>query len=148
MTVYCTKADMLARFDPRTLVQLTDRPASDAAPAATEISDAVLDQARADAGALIDSYLAVVTRLPLASVPPALVPVACNLVLAALYRDAVPEHVAGLRKQAIRWLEDVRDNRVRLFTDAVTTTEGEGAGLVETRGAERMFDSQTLRDVL
>jgi phage gp36-like protein len=144
---YCTKADMLARFDPRTLVQLTDRPADDTVPPATTITDSVLDQAIADASALIDSYLAVIATLPLPSVPAVLTAMACNLVLAALYRDAMPDHVALLRKNAIGWLEGVRDNKIRLFTDGTTTTEGEGAGLPELDYPARQFDACKLRDV-
>jgi phage gp36-like protein len=144
MTAYCTKPDMLARFDPRTLVQLTDRPADDTVPPATTITDAVLDQAIADASNMIDSYIAVVQPLPLPSIPPALVKVACDLVLAALYRDAVPEHVAKAASAAIGWLKDVRENKVRLFPDD-RPTEGTGAGLVETAGPEREFTAKTLR---
>ncbi|MBX9944946.1 MAG: DUF1320 domain-containing protein [Reyranella sp.] len=141
---YCTKPDMLARFDPRTLVQLTDRPADDTVPPATAITDSVLNQAIADADATIESYLAVSHVLPLPSVPPALVRLACDLALANLYRDAMPEHVAKAQAMAMSWLRDVRDNKVRLFPSD-PATEGQGAGLVETRGPERQFTATTLR---
>lgn len=144
MTTYCTKADMLARFDPRTLVQLTDRPANDTIEPATEITDAVLDQARADAGDLIDGYLAVAYPLPLPSTPPALVRVACEVTLAFLYRDSLPDHVAALRKSALAWLGDVRDNKVRLFPSD-PPTEGKGDGLVEMTAADRIFTRDSMK---
>ncbi len=147
MTAYCTKDDMLARFDPRTLVQLTDRPADDTVPPATAITDSVLNQAMADAGDLIDTYLAVAHTLPLPSTPPALVKVACEISLATLYRDAMPEHVEKLKSAALGWLRDVRDNKVRLFPNDAPT-EGKGAGLVERSGPDRKFTATTLRDVL
>lgn len=148
MTAYCTKADMLARFDPRTLVQLTDRPADDTVTPATAINDSVLDQARADAGTLIDGYVSVITTLPIADAGALaqLVPVACDIALYKLYRDSVPELVAKKYEAAIGWLKRVVDNQVRLFASGAPT-EGEGAGLVETAGPERVFDSRTLRDV-
>ncbi len=114
---------------------------------ATAITDAVLDQAIADAGAFIDGYVAVVYKLPLASIPPALIKIACEIALANLYRDAMPEHVAGLKTSGVSWLRDVRDGKVRLFPDDAPT-DGAGAGLVETTGPARMFDARTLRDVL
>lgn len=141
---YCTKADMLARFDPRTLVQLTDRPANDTVEPATEITDAVLDQARGDVGDLIDGYLAVTYALPLPTTPPSLVRVACELTLAFLYRDSMPEHVAALRKAAMAWLADVRDGRVRLFPND-PPTEGKGGGLVEMTTSDRIFTRESMK---
>lgn len=138
---------MLARYQPRTLVQLTDRPADDTVPVATTITDSVLDQAIADASDLIDSYLAVVTPLPLTDVPPRLVACCCTLVFASLYQDAAPEKVSKDRDREMGWLRDVRDNKIRLFPDGAST-EGEGAGLVETNGSERMFTRDSLKDAL
>lgn len=144
---YCTKADMLARFDARTLVQLTDRPADDTVEPATAITDAVLDQARGDAGDLIDGYLAVAYALPLPSTPPALVRVACEITLSLLYRDAMPEHVAAMRKAAELWLANVRDQKIRLFPNDAPA-EGKGDGLVETNGSGRVFTADTMKGLL
>jgi phage gp36-like protein len=148
VSTYCTKDDMLARFDPRTLVQLTDRPADDTVPPATAITDSVLDQARTDAGTLIDSYISVVTVLPVtdASALSALTLVACDIAFAKLYRDAMPELVSKKHDQAIQWLRDVRDNKMRLFASGAAT-EGEGAGLPELAYPERQLDARKLRDV-
>jgi phage gp36-like protein len=147
MSIYCAKADMVARFQPRTLVQLTDRPADDTVPVATAITDSVLDQAIGDASDLIDTYLAVVTTLPIDPVPPRLVACCCTIVLASLYQDAIPEKVAKDRDREIAWLRDVRDNKIRLFPDG-TPTAGDGEGLVMTNGSTRMFTRDSLKDAL
>lgn len=147
MTAYCTRDDMLARFDPRTLVQLTDRPADDTVAPATTITDAVLEKAIADASDEIDSYIRSVATLPLAEIPPTINQAASYIALANLYRDAIPEKVAADRERWLRWLRDVRDNKVRLFVDD-TTTEGEGAGMPELVYPEREFNARKLRDAL
>jgi phage gp36-like protein len=147
MTAYCTKADMQARFDTRTLVQLTDRPADDTVAPATTITDSVLDQAIADAGSTIDGYVGVVHTLPLTDLPPILIQHACNLALYNLYRDATPDQVTKRHDAAIAFLRDVAANKVRLFADD-RPEEGTGAGLVETSGPERRYTAKTLRGAL
>lgn len=147
MTAYCTLADMAARYDPRRLVQLTDRPADDTVQPATAVTESVLDQAIADASALIDTYLSVVTPLPLAEVPPRLVACCCALTFASLFQDAIPEKAGADRDRELQWLRDVRDNKIRLFPDG-TTTEGEGVGMPETDYPCRVFDARKLRDGL
>jgi phage gp36-like protein len=154
MTAYCAQSDLQARFNTRLLIQLTDLPESDATPPATTITGAVLTQAIADASAEIDSYLAVEYTLPLGSTPPYLVSVACDLVLAALYRRntmAVPDHVSSAESAARGWLKKVQAREVRLFpaqADDDAADIGEGAGMPQTNELEREMSRRKLRDAL
>ena len=147
MTAYCTLADMQARFDNRTLVQLTDRPADDTVLPATTITESVLDQAIADASATIEGYIGVVQPLPLAELPAVLVQHACNLTLYNLYRDATPDQVVKRHDAAIAFLRDVAARKVRLLPAEAEET-GEGAGLVETTGSKRVFTFRSMRGVV
>lgn len=115
---YATLADLVARFGEEQLVQLTDRLA------AGVIDEAVLDQAIADASALIDGYLAGRYPVPLSPAPAILVGYACDLARYNLFPDAnlADDHAVRIRhRDAIRFLELVGQGRLSLgMTPAAT----------------------------
>jgi phage gp36-like protein len=74
---YATPADLAVRYGADRLIDLTDRDADGVA------DDPQIAQALADATAEIDGYLAARYRLPLPTIPPLLVRLACDI---AIYR--------------------------------------------------------------
>lgn len=105
---YATQADLVARFTESEIGQVADTDGSG------EIDPALVARALADADAEIDAALAVRYQLPLASVPPLLVRIACDLARFSFYTDAVPEVVALRQKNAVRLLADIAAGRVSL----------------------------------
>lgn len=108
---YATLADMTARFGEEQLIQLSDR-------AGTGVMDeSVIEQALADASAVVDGYLAGRYPVPLDPVPAILVGYVCDLARYNLYPDAqMPdEHPVRQRhKDAIRFLETVGQGKLNL----------------------------------
>lgn len=105
---YAALADMVDRFGELELVQLTDA----ASPGV--IDEALLNRALADAGAVIDGYLGGRYGLPLASIPPVLVGLACDLARARLYKDAMPEVVKQRHEDALRYLSQLGQGKITL----------------------------------
>ena len=138
---YATAAQMEEQFGTRELIALTDRDNVGA------VDSAVLARALADADAEIDSYLAGRYTLPLAGTFPALVRHACNLARYHLSGADVTEveAVRNRYKDAIRWLESVRDGKTRLAADAAGLPATEPAR-ISVVGPERTFTSDTLAD--
>lgn len=95
---YAATADLVARFGESELIQLSDRLGDGVMDAA------VINQALADAGAVIDGHLAGLYTLPLAPVPAILVGYACDLARERLYKDAAPETVGRRADDARRFL--------------------------------------------
>ncbi len=117
---YATQADLETRFGAEELVALTDRAGGGA------IDGSVVERALADAVALADSYLARRHTLPLASTPPALRPVVCDVARYKLHEDAPTEEVRRRYEDALAWLRDVAVGRVALEAAAPgsSTTPG------------------------
>ena len=118
--MYCTQADIEARFGQAELVQLTDR-------SRTGTVDAVaVAQAIGDATAEIDVYLATRYTLPLSAVPPVLVRVACDLAVyhlfAARRSGGVVESVRDRYKDAVRLLENISKGSVTLGAEPPPAT--------------------------
>ncbi len=105
---YAVLSDLVARFGETELIQLTDRVGDGI------VDAAVVDQALADAGAVIDGYLAGRYLLPLASVPPILVSYACDLARSRMYHDAVPEVVAKRADEAVKFLAMLSQGKINL----------------------------------
>lgn len=105
---YATLSDLIARFGEAELIQLTDRQGDGI------VDQAVIDQALADAGAVIDGYLAGRYSLPLVSVPPILVGYACDLARARLYTDAAPEIVLKRESDALKFLALAAQGKINL----------------------------------
>lgn len=132
--MYGTKPDMIARYGEEELIQLTDRVA------AGVIDDTVLDQARADAAAEIDGYLAGRYQLPLAEVPPSLVRVACEIARYHLYDDAVTDNVKDRYDNAVRFLRALAKGDVTMVqSTGVSSETSESAGLAEFDDGRSVF---------
>lgn len=105
---YATQADLVARFTETEIGQVADTDGSG------EIDAALVARALADADAEIDAALAGRYQLPLATVPPLLTRIACDLARFSLYTDQVPQVVEMRQKNAVRLLSDIAAGRVSL----------------------------------
>jgi len=115
---YATRDEMIARFGEEELILLTDRDGAGA------IDDVPLARALDDADGDIDGYLAPRYALPLASVPPVLSRLACELARYYLYDDHATETVRTR-------YEDARDVLIAISKGTVQLGLPESAGTVE-----------------
>lgn len=108
--MYASVADLVARFTEEQLVQLSDRSG------AGVVDDAVVEQAIADASAVVDGYLAgrYADQLPLSPVPSVVVSYVCDLARANLYTDAMPDEVDKRAARATRFFELVGQGKLNL----------------------------------
>lgn len=139
---YATQTDLIDRFGAAELVQLTDkvnRPAS-------TIDPTPIDRALADAAALIDGFLAKSYRLPLATIPPILVKIACDIARYYLHGKAAEKDDAVSRgySEANRWLENVSKGLVTLEAEGVAAPQA-GGGTVKASAPGRVFTRDSLR---
>lgn len=134
---YATLADLQARFDEATLIQLTD----DAG--LGTIDAARISVAIAGTDSLIDGHLASRVALPLAIVPAWLIDVACDLAYFRLWRTTPPESVVKARDAALGLLRKVSDGIIRLDDGIEAQPTRPGAVLVE--GPDRVFSRQSLK---
>lgn len=137
---YATRADMEARYREIDLVQLTDVDE----PYTGGIVDAVLDQALADAAQLMDGYLRVRYRLPIAPVPDLLARLACVIAYHNLHRNGAPEEIQEAYKDALRTLGLIRDRKMDVGID--DDEPAPAAGEVHVAGPARTFSRDTLGD--
>ncbi len=105
---YCSKQDLIDRFGEEELISLTDRDGM------SMIDDQVLNQAIADADALMDGYLGSRYQLPLANVPQSLKPLACNMTRYQLHDDQSSEQVTERNKAAHAFLKSVSKGEISL----------------------------------
>jgi phage gp36-like protein len=105
---YATQADLEARFGVDELTQLTDRVNAGVPDAA------IVARALADSDAEIDGYLASRYALPLATVPPVLARIACDIARYRLWEDRASEEVRRRYEDARRLLESIARGQVSL----------------------------------
>jgi phage gp36-like protein len=110
MPVYAQIADLVGRYGEAEIVQLTDR----ATPPTGAIDTSVAERALGDADAEIDAYLGGAYTLPLASAPPVLTRVACDIARYRLWDDQAPEEVRHRYLDAVRLLEAIATGKVTL----------------------------------
>ena len=136
---YATKEDLIERFGEDEIVQLTDELQQG------EVDDLKLSRALGDADADINGYLSGRYTMPLASTPPIVQRLACEIARYHLYNKAAPEAVETRYKDAIRTLEGIAKGLLSLGLDAI-------GGLIAPSGAPdfsapaRIFTAQTLAD--
>lgn len=140
---YCTLQDLIIRFGDGELIALTD----DAGTSAIDVP--VVDQILADTSARIDGYLTDRYALPLAVVPAALVPVACDLahyLLASRNGQRIATDTVRQRyDDAISWLEKVAMGKFGLgLTSAGAELPSDR--LARHTGQRRRFTGRHLRD--
>ncbi len=105
---YATREDLEKRFDAGQLATVADRDGDGVA------DPDVLDLALADATAEIDGWIGGVYALPLPSVPPRLVAVACDIAFYRLHPADVPEDVRRRYEDAVAFLRAVAEGRATL----------------------------------
>lgn len=108
---YASQQNMIDRFGSDELIQLTDR-------GNLGVIDAtVLGQALADANTEIDSYLAGICTLPLATVPQRLIKIAADIARYELYGARCTDQVRARYTDAIAYLKLVVAGTVSLGLD-------------------------------
>lgn len=105
---YATQQDLVDRYGLDEIVQLTDRTGTG------QVDATVVARALADADAIIDAYVGLVTTLPLSSVPPRLSQAACVIARYSLWQDGHPDRVRLDYEDAIAWLRDIAAGRASL----------------------------------
>lgn len=128
---YCTKQDFLDRFGMEELLLLTDRENVGG------VDDTVLNRALADATAEIDGYVAVRYPLPLASVPPRLAQVACDITRYHLYAVQATDTVKERYGNAVKYLQALANGDVKLVGQSGATEET--AGVAEFESCRSVF---------
>lgn len=136
---YATRADYVSRFGADELLQLTDRNRDD-------VEDAgVLDQAFADAGAEIDSYLQSRYALPLPTVPAALVRICCDITRYRLFNDRAIDEVRNRYTDAVKYLTSIANGVVQLGLAAPAAASVQ-ADLPIVSSVDRVFSADSLSD--
>ncbi len=107
---YCTQSDILRKLDEARLVQLTDDEGLG------QVNAGRVEQAIADADALIDGYVGSRHAVPLSPVPAIIKTYSVAIAVYFLYgrRDRVPESRAQDYQDAVRFLELVAAGKVSL----------------------------------
>ena len=132
---YATVTDLVVRFGEQELVQLTNWTG------AGVIDVAIAQQALDDAEAEINGYLAVRHTLPLASVPPLLARIACDIARYRLWDDRASEEVRMRYEDARRVLEAIAAGRVTL---GVTPPESPAGPSPSVRPGRSVFDAASM----
>ncbi|MBL4751460.1 MAG: DUF1320 domain-containing protein [Amylibacter sp.] len=127
---YASLAQMTERFGERMLIALTDR--ADVATGLVDVS--VVDQALADADAVINGYLAGRYTLPLAQTPDLLTDLAQTLAIWKLHTSEPDPKIEADYKEAMRSLRDISTGTIRLDVAGV---EPAGTGSSGVRITDR-----------
>jgi phage gp36-like protein len=121
---YVTLQQLIDRFGEPALVALTDR-----GPVALGVIDeTAIDRAVADAGAVIDGYLARRYALPLTDVQPLLVKIAGDLVFYDLHTFQPDPKVEAAHKAALAMLRDISAGTVALTAAGIEAPNLGGTG--------------------
>lgn len=135
---YATEQNLIDRFGEDDIRQVADRD-GDGVNDAAAIAGAI-----GDAGDTIDAYVGSRYDLPLVSVPPRLVRVACELAFYYLHRFSPPEHVRKLYEDAMKFLGDVSTGRAKL--DIAGDDPAPAGDTIAAEGPDRTFSHDTLKD--
>lgn len=126
---YTTLAELTARFGEAMLISLTDRGDIHTG----TIDTAVVDQAIAEADAIIDGHVGVRYALPLAETPPLIMTLARDIAIYKLHVHATDPKIEEDYKAAMATLRDLSAGRVRLPIDGKDApgTGGSGARVTD-----------------
>ncbi len=132
------------QFGTRELTALTDREQVGV------INPSVLERALADADAAIDSYLVGRYALPLSGSYPVLQRIAGDLARYFLSGAEVTEVevVRARYKDAVRYLESIRDGKTVLGAEATARTSAPESARIGVVGGARVFTAETLSDFM
>lgn len=123
---YATVSNMCQRYQRRNLDLLTAGKTEDNKP-----DDAIIQTALDDAAALIDSYISGRHTLPLSVVPGTIAQQCCVIAWYYLNDMRATEQATQRYKDALRWLESVRDGKTPLGVDAETSSAPDSENLAE-----------------
>lgn len=127
---YASSADMIARFGERELVELTDR-------VGAGVPDAALIQrALDDAASEIDGYLRGRYALPLATVPPVLRRIACDIARYLLAAERATDEIRWRYERGLKILDGIAAGRVHF----ALAQAGGGGGSMEVSVGSRPRD--------
>ena len=136
---YATQADLISRFDEKEIVELSDRANVGV------INQVVVASKLADADAEINAYLQGRYTLPLATVPTALVRIACDIARYHLYDNRATESVTQRYKDAISFLRGVAKGDIQLGVDSGNQVQSVSSA-PDFSAPERVFSRDTLAD--
>ncbi|MGL4674186.1 MAG: gp436 family protein [Wohlfahrtiimonas sp.] len=109
---YITIQSLEAALTPQILIELTNEQYADS------INEEVANRAIRSSCELIDGYLRARYPVPLSAAPTMIHDIAVDLTLHALYKrrpeSPIPDAMIAAHKEAIRKLEDIRDNKIHL----------------------------------
>jgi len=131
--MYCTRADLVARFGESAIADLEYGNANAVA------------EAIADTTALIDGYVGSRYTLPLADVPAIITRVARDLVFYTLNTDP-SDNVKARRDEAVSYLKDLAQGKVSLGITQETETESLDTAEIQNDG--RVFSRANSRDFI
>lgn len=134
---YATQQDLIDRFGESEIEQVADRDGDSA------IDAAVTAAALGDADKLIDGYVAGRYGLPLATVPPLIVALACDIARYKLHKDQPPETVRNNYQDALRQLRDIAAGTLKLDVAGVEPARSGDAILIDA--PDREFTRDTLK---
>jgi phage gp36-like protein len=137
---YASRQGLIDRYGERLLLQVADR----ADPPAGAIDTDLVDAALADADAVIDGYLAGRYALPLATVPPVLVPIAQAIAIYRLHIYEPEKKIVDEYKDAVADLLRISRGDIKLPVAGVEPASSGGEG-VETVDRDRDFTPENLR---
>ena len=137
---YCTLQELTDRYSQRMLVEISDR-----ADAPTDAVDTdLIDRAIADADALIDGYLKVRYRLPLASIPRLVKDLSLRISIYYAHAHVASDKIRRDYEEALSTLKHISQGLIRLDLDGAEP-EASGASEVRTNNPERPITATTMK---
>ncbi|MBF0374964.1 MAG: DUF1320 domain-containing protein [Alphaproteobacteria bacterium] len=140
---YATANDLIERYGEAEVTRLSDR----AEPPAGVFDQAVVEAAIGDASHTIDGYLSARYALPLATVPPLVVVLACQMARYRLHQQTgaaeLPEAVQADYRDAVRQLDAIGAGRMRL--DVAGAEPPASGGGLKVVSSPRVFGAAGLR---
>lgn len=136
---YISATDLINRIGENELIRLTNFDA----PSAQSINLTVLNQAIADADAIINDYL--VNFLPLPAVPARLPKTACDIVRYFLYKDTPTDHVKDQYHSAIDYLRNIDFDGMGIGADATATPIIDNSNSIDIHQPTKVFSNNKLQ---
>lgn len=137
---YCTLQELTDRYSQRMLVEISDR--ADAPTGAVDTD--LIDRAIADADALIDGYLKVRYRLPLASIPRLVKDLSLRISIYYAHAHIASDKIRRDYEEALSTLKHISQGLIRLDLDGAEP-EASGASEVRTNNPERPITATTMK---
>jgi phage gp36-like protein len=137
---YCTVQELTDRYSERMLTDISDRGEN----ATGAINAALIDRAVADADALIDGYLKVRYRLPLASVPRLVKDLSLRISIYYAHAHVAADKIEADYKEALKTLQHISQGLIQLDVDGAEPAAS-GAAEVRTNDPDRRLTAATMK---